>query len=322
LLDREIGRLRALEDLVYERRRPLKHLHAVGGVRHEATALGERSIRIDRRHSVLRGELENLRLPRQHDGARQHDEAGRAGFREGGERALDIVGPSYFQPKHGGAASLCRRLDLSQERGVRGLVCEHQDAHPFHAGHGLREELQPLGAQPLRKTREPRHVAARASQAPHQSHPDRIARADHDDGNRLRRPRQRRDRRIAEGRNDVQLEADELGRQRRKPFEARVRQARLDDEVLALDVPEVAEALPKRFQVPGFGGVCVSEIPEAPDLRRLLRLAGERCGEDADHKGDCECSAEDRQAAPAVCWLSTVVIFRPALILRKLIPEA
>jgi hypothetical protein len=126
------------------------------------------------------------------------------------------------------------------------------------------------------------------SQAGHQPCPYRIARDDHDDGNRLRRPSQLLDRLIAVGRDDVELETDQFGDHHGQPLEARFRQPRFDDEILALDVAELAEMLPKRLQIPRFGGVRVSEVADAPDLRRRLRLAGERQGEDDSGEGDRE----------------------------------
>jgi hypothetical protein len=51
---------------------------------------------------------------------RQHDKALRARFRERGERALDLVAPSRFQPKDGDAGPLPRRLDLPQGRCIPG----------------------------------------------------------------------------------------------------------------------------------------------------------------------------------------------------------
>src|SRR5439155_16704227 len=154
----------------------------------------------------------------------------------------------------------------------------------------------PLGAQPLREIREPGHVASGARQTAHQLRPDWIARADHDDGNRWRRSLKLHDRPIAEGRDDVNLETDQLGRQLRKSLETRFRRPGLDDEVLPLDVAEVAEALPKRLQVPRCGGVRVSEMADAPDLRRLLRIAGERQREDAEGEGSGERGAYGHHA--------------------------
>ena len=90
---------------------------------------------------------------------------------------------------------------------------------------------------------------------------------------RRRRLLQRHDRPVSERRDDVHLQTDELGRQFRQSLEARFRRPRLIDEVLPLDVAEIPEAMPKRFQVFRGGGVRVSEMADAPELRRLLRIA-------------------------------------------------
>lgn len=63
---------------------------------------------------------------------------------------------------------------------------------------------------------------------------------------------------------------------------------------------EIAEALPKRLQVPRCGGVRVAEMGDAPDLRRLLRIAGERQRGDAEGEGSGERGASGRHAA-TVC---------------------
>src|SRR5437870_746692 len=55
------------------------------------------------------------------------------------------------------------------------------------------------------------------------------------------------------------------------------------------------------------------------DLRRLLRLAGERQSENADGEGDCERGAWTHHAATGVCWVSIAAIFRRPSILRNLL---
>ena len=211
---------------------------------------------------------------------RQYDEALDARFREHAEGAGDVVARSRFHPKDSDAGPLRRRLDLPHVRRMPGCVPSYQHAYPLDAGNSLRKELQRLGAQPLPEIRQAGYVAPWMSQTAYQPRPDRIDHDDHNDGNRLRRPRQRHDRRIADSRDDVQLETDQLGRQRRKALVARFRGPGLDDEVLAFDVAEVTEALPKHLKVPRFGGVAVAEIADAPNLARLLPLGGERRGEE------------------------------------------
>ena len=51
--------------------------------------------------------------------------------------------------------------------------------------------------------------------------------------------------------------------------------------------------MPKRFQVVRGGGVRVSEMADAPELRRLLHIAGDRHREDAEGEGSGE---RDRRA--------------------------
>jgi hypothetical protein len=79
----------------------------------------------------------------------------------------------------------------------------------------------------------------------------------------------------------VDLEPDELGRERRQPLVLPVRAPGLEDHGPALDIPELAHPLTERFPQgsPGREGPVVQE-PDPGD--GSLRLGGERRGEESE----------------------------------------
>jgi hypothetical protein len=82
----------------------------------------------------------------------------------------------------------------------------------------------------------------------------------------------------AMGHDHVDLEEDEFGREIGEPLGPPVSPSLLDDDVLALDVPELAQPVPKRLEVDreSLRSWCVAEVPDAPHLFRGLRFSGER----------------------------------------------
>jgi hypothetical protein len=109
-----------------------------------------------------------------------------------------------------------------------------------------------------------------------------IAARCHDDGNRsgclLGRERRRRSSRE----DKVNLEPDQLLREGGKSLGPTVSRAILDHDVLSLRVSELLEPLPECRQVGGVRcGRHYFQQAHAIDLPALLRLGGERRGEEA-----------------------------------------
>jgi hypothetical protein len=52
-------------------------------------------------------------------------------------------------------------------------------------------------------------------------------------------------------------------------------------------------------------------------LSRLLRVGGERRGEETHGEDSDECATPDHHAATAVCWFNTTPIFLPAVDLAQ-----
>ena len=79
--------------------------------------------------------------------------------------------------------------------------------------------------------------------------------------------------------NHVHLELGQLGRQVAEPFLAPLRITVLNDDVLALDVAELAQPLPERYKrwIGSSGRTTNAKKPaDQVHLRRLLRLSRER----------------------------------------------
>jgi len=120
--------------------------------------------------------------------------------------------------------------------------------------------------------------------------------------------------------DEVHLEPDQLGRQVGQPVDPTLRISIVDDNILALNPPELAQPLPERVeQGRPIGRGRHPKKTYARHLSRLLRVGGERHGEKGEGEDDCERIAYDPHAATAVCWLSTVAIFRQTSIRRNLI---
>src|SRR5262249_10637729 len=145
-------------------------------------------------------------------------------------------------------------------------------------------------------------VAAGPCEPLYEPDADRVADADEDDGDGRRGALRGHGRRCAPGReHDIHLALDELSSDRGQPIVFPLRPAVLEDDVLALAVAQVAEALVeevKRRRRP----VGVRERREHADARDLARLGPGHpgCAQSAQaHDGDERPSAEERH--PAAC---------------------
>src|SRR5262249_9594046 len=82
--------------------------------------------------------------------------------------------------------------------------------------------------------------------------------------------------------DQVHLEPDQLGRQAGQPVDPTLRISIVDDNILALKPPELAQPLPERVEQErpiGRGREAKKTYPR--HLSRLLRVGGERRGEEA-----------------------------------------
>jgi len=92
--------------------------------------------------------------------------------------------------------------------------------------------------------------------------------------------------------DDVDLEANQLGREGGESFGSSLRISALDDEVLALDVPQFPQPLEESrpgTRDPRIGRLERPEQADAKHLRRLLlRFSGDRRREDDQGEGEGE----------------------------------
>ena len=108
--------------------------------------------------------------------------------------------------------------------------------------------LQPLAGELRHQDAQARDVPPRPRQAGDEPLPHRIRGARHHDRDRARGVLGSAGRGGASCHNHVHLEPDQLGRQVGEPLVLPLRIAVLNDEVLALDIAEVAQTLPEGLQ--------------------------------------------------------------------------
>ena len=119
--------------------------------------------------------------------------------------------------------------------------------------------------------------------------PTRIANGNHDDGDRLAGVLGCRHSLRPERYDEVHLEPDQLGRQVGQPVDPILRISIVDDNILALNPPELAQPLPERVEQGwpiGRGRQAKKSYPR--HLSRLLRVGGERRGDEAARDGGHE----------------------------------
>src|SRR6266536_2087512 len=252
LLDRDRGRGAPLEDLVHEvwRSPPeLREAHAVG---QQPAALGV-FVRPGARQPVRRGEFPETSHVRDEHRVTQCDQAICA--------ATDHQGKGVIELPRGS----CRRLEKLniQSRGhlLHGLEVHaivpvlriQQDRDSGKARHSTFEYLQPLSRELRTKKGRSRDVPTGPRDAVDDSVGHRIGAGRHDDGDRRCRLLEDADPRSA--RNDhVRLETDQLSGEGRQPIIPALRPPVFDDNILALNVAQVAESLPHRLDLPRVAG--------------------------------------------------------------------
>ena len=141
-----------------------------------------------------------------------------------------------------------------------------------------------------------RCFSTRAREACHEPRPDRIGTQGHHDRDRSRLSPDRRGRRIGRRHNHVRFQAHELPGKLGKSLRSAVPVASLEDEGFAFHMTKLPKTLFERLdKVTGAGRTAGSEQPDPRDLRRWLRLEGERQTE--NYKGKDEDAMAAKQTA-------------------------
>src|SRR6267142_1647930 len=257
LLDGEIRRLGAVEDLVHQTRRLASELtvgRGVGG--QSATFREKRSVEHGRQPLLLRrvqDEPGNV----QRDEPRRED-AVRVTFSNLRERRLRFLfGPQRSLDEREAQAPrrVPIRRQLRDDIGVRRVIGQE---HALEPGHQLAEDLHPLRAEVDVQISRPGDVAARARQALHQADSNGITAAHEDDRDLLCR-RLRGLRRVAAfaRHDDVDAPPDEITRGLGKLRRVALREAHADHELLVLTVAKLEQAVAQTddrgCRPPGFG---------------------------------------------------------------------
>src|SRR5687767_5956627 len=94
----------------------------------------------------------------------------------------------------------------------------------------------------------------------------------------------------------------QLGSETRQPFELAFREAVLDDQVLAFQVPEVPQALPEAVGVRAIERLV--EIPDPPHLSRRLPRPPPTPGQQPEAHGAR--ALHDLAATQAIHWMTSV----------------
>jgi hypothetical protein len=210
--------------------------------------------------------------------------------------------------------------------GTGASEASERNGEPWWDRTGLLEQLQVLLAQLQPLVRPPCDVAPGSGKAADDTTPNRIGDKPDDDGycggGLLGRQCCWR----ARGGNEIYLEADELGGESGKPFCLPLGESDIYGDVLALDPTKIPESLPECFEVrPVTSCRSLVEIADPPHLPRLLRLSGERRGEEYRTRASEECAAADHWMISSARASSDGGIVRPrafAIVMSSHLPES
>src|SRR6266446_9522855 len=168
LLERQIGGLRATQDLRDQRGRATHHRNEIHAERHESAHLDVRSVDVDRGKPILDGERGNLLAIPDEQGARQYEQRLRAILFQCTERGGEVVGRifEFYRPQphagrlrralgggelvgglripeRGDARAVGKRLDEERELLCREFRLARDDAG--HAPNWLKPVVLPPG---------------------------------------------------------------------------------------------------------------------------------------------------------------------------------
>jgi hypothetical protein len=141
-----------------------------------------------------------------------------------------------------------------------------KDADPSRLWQGFRHHLQSLGSELGEQHRRARDVSARPRESGDVSQAHRVGMDREHDGNCRGRLPSRLDERRRWGEDHVHMHADKLGHQRGELIDV-LRPLPFDDDVGALDVPEVTQARPQPLTCGTLEGKA-----QKPDARRFRLL--------------------------------------------------
>jgi hypothetical protein len=233
---------------------------------------------------VLRRELDDLLSVKGEEHVVELDHgAGAAGLTEGSFQIVDIPD---LHVVHGDARRPRGEIGLPRVFGVPRICGVRQESDARKLRHGLPEQFQPLPHEIRMGAREAGDVSARPGKAGHHLRRDGVDRGDEHDGDRARGPPGCHGRRRPGREKHVHLATDELRGGDRELIGC-LREAVFDDDVLSLDLPEVAQPLSKAVDE-RLGGRTVAQEAQAPHSPRLLCLGDGSRSQQAAQRGEQE----------------------------------
>jgi hypothetical protein len=180
--------------------------------------------------------------------------------------------PDRVDCRSGGFAA---KLYLFEERFGEGIGCIGQSGHASRRRQHVADQLDTLASEFGADASDTGDISARPRKARDKPRGDRISRIRHNDRDFARRLLCR----LSGGREPrddyIHVETDQLGGQFGKPVEVSFSRSKLESNVLPLDVPQIAQPLPKL--PPKRFGINIANDQCADGRRlRLLRVGRER----------------------------------------------
>src|SRR4029453_12911338 len=184
-----------------------------------------------------------------------------------------------------------RYLYLSQQTRLGRIGRVRKHGHAGDSRNRLLEQLQPLADQLRSESGHTRDVLLRFRQAGHEPARDRIDMNRHDDGDRRRGALGRLGSGGGARDDDVHVEPNQLGGEGGEPVSVVAVESALDEDVLALDVPQLPHPLEETLPGAPAPRAVRRRTPEKAypmDLRGLLGVGGGRPKRQADSENDRE----------------------------------
>jgi hypothetical protein len=249
LLDRQVGRLGALQDFVNKHGSLTKKLDISRRVGHQPAFLGEPPRHRHRRHSMLHRKLGGA-LGRQ---TGLNDQGIGSVQLHPGESGLELLIAANANSIDRSSGGFTAKLYLFKERFGEGIGRIGQSGHSAGGRQHLADQLHTLASQFGGHGSHPGDISTRPRQARDQPSTDRVSCLGHDDRDLMRRLLGRHSGGREPSDDYIDLETDQLIGQFGKPFEVSFRRSKLKSNVLPLDIPEVAQSLaklpPKLFRI-------------------------------------------------------------------------
>jgi hypothetical protein len=211
LLDGEVARRGAIEDLVAVCGCALELLGPISCVRHETTGRDVPPGMVDRRQLVACHQVDDLSMVGIKPRGRQRQERVCSRSGERGKGRLEGTGIGHLHDVQLHPEGPCCPLRLVHPSGDEYTARGGEDAHPGDAWHGLLEQFQPFRDEVGLQIVHARDIPAGSCQARDESGLHRIAARQHHNRNRTGRVLRRADRARSQGDKDfIQKESGEL----------------------------------------------------------------------------------------------------------------